>query len=344
MASQSQSRWKSGFKTLHDKTFRQLDRVGVQVNKASGKLGMEGFWPGPMAGEIEKSARILRTFTSDEVLETANPANKKKTQKVLVKIPPKLIRDAQGLAIFTVFRTGLGVSAASGSGVVIARDSEGTWGPPSGILIHTIGFGFLAGADVYDVVLILRNRRAVKAFANPKVSLGAELSVAAGPLGAGAIVDSGIEAAPVLSYVKSKGLYGGAQVDGNIIIERSDENKRFYGRPIKASEILDLHSRTEVPAGSEPLHIAIAAAQGLIPTAQLLYPDMQRRLPPSFTTAVQMQDATDEGAVGTRRGTEEGEVVFRVDSAESIDKSQTAIYDTKPLPYIRGHIPTVSQY
>ena len=71
-------------------------------------------------------------------------------------------------------------------------------GPPSGILIHTIGFGFLAGADVYDVVLILRNRRAVKAFANPKVSLGAELSVAAGPLGAGAIVDSGIEAAPVL--------------------------------------------------------------------------------------------------------------------------------------------------
>jgi len=46
----AQSRWKSGFKTLHDKTFKQLDRVGVQVNKASGKLGMEGFWPGPMAG------------------------------------------------------------------------------------------------------------------------------------------------------------------------------------------------------------------------------------------------------------------------------------------------------
>ena len=91
------------------------------------------------------------------------------------------------------------------------------WGPPSGILIHTIGFGFLAGADVYDVVLILRNRKAVRAFANPKVSLGAELSVAAGPLGGGAMVDTGIEAAPVLSYVKSKGLYGGAQVDGEFV-------------------------------------------------------------------------------------------------------------------------------
>lgn len=66
-------------------------------------------------------------------------------------------------------------------------------------------------------MLILRNRRAVKAFTNPKVSLGAELSVAAGPLGAGAVVDTGIEASPVLSYVKSKGLYGGAQVDGEIL-------------------------------------------------------------------------------------------------------------------------------
>ncbi|KAF8315716.1 hypothetical protein DL93DRAFT_2078979 [Clavulina sp. PMI_390] len=126
----------------------------------------------------------------------------------------QLIRNAQGLAIFTAFRTGLGFSGAGGSGVVLSRDSEGNWGPPSGLLIHTIGFGFLAGADVYDVVLILRTRKAVKAFSNPKVSLGAEVSVAAGPLGAGAVLDSGIEASPVLSYVKSKGLYGGAQVDG----------------------------------------------------------------------------------------------------------------------------------
>lgn len=49
---------------------------------------------------------------------------------------------------------------------------------------------------------------------------------------------------------------------GNIIIERSDENKRFYGRAIKASEILSEDSRVEVPPGTEQLHIAIAAAEG----------------------------------------------------------------------------------
>jgi len=325
----TQSKWRSGLKTLHDKTFKQLDRVGVQVNKASGKLGMESFWPGPMPREIEKATRILNTFTANELLETADPIDKKKTQKVLVKIPPSFIRDAQGLAIFTVFRSGLGFSAASGSGVVIARDSEGTWGPPSGILIHTLGFGFLAGVDVYDVVLILRNRRAVKAFANPKVSLGAELSVAAGPLGTGAMVNTGIEAAPVLSYVKSKGLYGGVQVDGNVIVERKDENRRFYGRPIKASEILDLHSRTEVPAGSEPLHIAIAAAEGLISTAQLRYRDrdiqIQRRVPPTTmatSSSAQRQDSTNEDIVDADEyyDNEEEEAIF--DRRKSLDEKQ----------------------
>lgn len=88
------------------------------------------------------------------------------------------------------------------------------WGLPSGILVHTIGYGLLAGIDVYDVVLILRNRKAVNAFTNPKLSLGAEISVAAGETGAGAMVDTGIEIAPVLSFVKGKGIYGGIQLDG----------------------------------------------------------------------------------------------------------------------------------
>lgn len=172
-------------------------------------------------------------------------------------------------------------------------------------------------------------------------------------------MDSGIEAAPVLSYVKSKGLYGGAQVDGkplrplfvpssysylaaigrptircvpsgNIIIERSDENKRFYGRPIKASEILDLHSRTEVPAGSEPLHIAIAAAEGLIPTAQLLYPDILRRLPPNVSPAAQMQDAIDEDVADAGWGTED-ERIFR--RGASLDEPRTPVDDNRRLSY-----------
>jgi len=272
------STWKQNLKRASDTTWKGLHYVGAKVNKLSGKVGAEGFWPQPMALEIEKCSRILRSFTIGQLLETAPTGpqgDKKKSSKVRVQIPPKFLRNAQGIAVFTVFRTGLGFSAASGSGVVIARNEDNSWGSPSGILVHTIGFGFLAGADIYDVVLILRNRKAVLAFSNPKVSIGAELSVAAGPLGAGAMLDTGIEAVPVLSYVKGKGLYGGVQLDGNIIIERNDENARFYGRPVKAKDILvgainrpaeaDLlvatiesaeGQHTEPTSSSSPLHIA----------------------------------------------------------------------------------------
>jgi lipid-binding SYLF domain-containing protein len=51
------------------------------------------------------------------------------------------------------------------------------WSAPSGILIHTIGFGFLLGVDVYDVVLLLRTRKAVETFIRPRVTLGGEVSV-----------------------------------------------------------------------------------------------------------------------------------------------------------------------
>ena len=115
----------------------------------------------------------------------------------------------------------------------MVSDYSLAWGAPSGILVHTLGYGFLAGEssdklqvnqalisilpsglDVYDVVLVLRNRKAVNAFMNPKISLGAEITVTAGEVGVGRGFNSGIEATPVLSFVKGKGLYGGIQLDG----------------------------------------------------------------------------------------------------------------------------------
>lgn len=100
---------------------------------------------------------------------------------------------------------GIGWSGAGGSGVVLAKLPDGSWGPPSGILIHTLGWGLLIGLDIYDVVLIIRSPKTLKAFENPKIALGGELSVTAGPVGNGATIDSGIEAAPCWSYTKSKG-------------------------------------------------------------------------------------------------------------------------------------------
>lgn len=281
----SWSAWKNktwaSVKKVETKAWNVLEPVGHFSNRVAGRLGMESFWPTSLDKEIGKCARIITTFTrngaavGDDKVPHA-PEEKaehqlssdeyadRKTQRVAFTIPQKLLQDAKGVAIFTVFRTGLAFSAASGSGVVLTKDEKGEWGSPSGILIHTIGWGFVIGADVYDVVLILRNDRAVDAFKYPKISIGGELSVAAGPVGNGAMLDSGVEASPCLSYVKSKGLYFGLQLDGTIIVTRSDENARFYNYPeIPITTILDnkLH-RHQIPKDCMPLWQALCAAEG----------------------------------------------------------------------------------
>ena len=176
-------------------------------------------------------------------VETTTPAGPKQKQRVIKKIPQKVMQNAVGLAIFTTMRTGLWVSGAGGSGVLVARnEDDGSWSPPSGILLHTAGLGFLVGVDIYDCVLVINNRKALKAFTKIRATLGGEISAVAGPVGAGGVLENDgkwKEAnRPVFTYLKSRGFYAGVQVDGTIIIERSDENKRFYGEPVGVDDIL----------------------------------------------------------------------------------------------------------
>lgn len=245
-------------KGFFDKTWDVAGKyIGEPMNKYAGKMGIEGVWPTTMDRECDKAARILRVFTLDGGIDTSATVEKlnvedvdakKKTAKVIKRIPAKALREAQGIAIFTVFRSGLGFSAASGSGIVIARKPNGQWGSPSGLLVHTVGFGFMLGIDVYDVVLLLRTKTAVESFARPKVNLGGELALVAGPLGSSVLADAGYQQAPAWSYVKSKGFYAGVQLDGSIIVERQDENSRFYGGKYTAKQILagEVHTPVDV--------------------------------------------------------------------------------------------------
>lgn len=109
---------------------------------------------------------------------------------MLKSIPPKVIQNAVGLAIFTTMRTGLWLSGASGSGVIIARQENGEWSPPSGIMLHTVGLGFLVGVDIYDCVLVINNRKALESFTTVRATLGGEISAVAGPVGVGGILEN----------------------------------------------------------------------------------------------------------------------------------------------------------
>lgn len=160
-------------------------------------------------------------------------------------------------------RTGLWFSGAGGSGILIGRTDDGTWSPPSGIMLHTAGLGFLAGIDIYDCVVVINTQQALDAFTKIRCTLGGEVSAVAGPVGLGGVLETEVHKrqAPVFTYMKSRGLYAGVQVDGTIIIERTDENERFYGEKIAVGEILRGKVR-HPPYEIRRLLETIKAAQG----------------------------------------------------------------------------------
>ncbi|KAF7976509.1 hypothetical protein HWV62_6317 [Athelia sp. TMB] len=256
-------------KKLGKEAWSALDAVGQQGNKLANKMGAEAFWPMPLDKECEKAAAILRAFTKEGVVAdtSANAGRSNVPQRVgnntkaIMQIPAKVIAAAQGLAIFTVFRTGFHISGSGGSGILIARQPDGSWGPPSGIVMHVVGIGLLVGIDVYDTVLVLRTPAAVNAFAHPKVSLGAELAVTAGPVGQGGAIDVGVtDGSPAWVYNKSKGFYAGIAMDGTIVVERRDENERFYGRKIRAGDLIK--GGAPRPASTDVLVRTIEMAEG----------------------------------------------------------------------------------
>lgn len=169
-------------------------------------------------------------------------------------IPEKILRDAKGLAILTVVKAGFLVSGEGGKGVVIARTSGG-WSGPSGIGTGGAGFGFQVGAQVTEFVLVLNTPAAVEAFSKGgNVSIGAELSAAAGPVGR----NLGAEVMPVAavySYSLTQGLFAGMSLEGTVVVARDETNDAYYGRDTTPAEILA--GKVKPPAGAAKLETAL---------------------------------------------------------------------------------------
>jgi len=193
---------------------------------------------------------------------------------VLKKIPAKVIQNAKGLCIFTTMRSGLWVSGSGGAGIVVARLPDGTWSPPSGIMMHTVGVGFLVGVDIYDCVIVINSDKALQAFQSIRCTLGGEISAVAGPAGVGGILDTELHKrqSPLFTYIKSRGFYAGLQLDGTIVIERTDENERFYGERIGVKDILAGKAR-HPPYEVRRLMETLKAAQGDKDVDESLIPD-----------------------------------------------------------------------
>ncbi len=134
----------------------------------------------------------------------------------------------------------LGFGATYGRGVLVCRrGGDGRWDAPSMFTLGGASVGFQIGGKETDVVFLVMNPGGMKKLVQDSVKLGAELSAAAGPVGRSAEGATDAELhAEILSYSRSRGLFGGASLDGAVYKQDEDDNQKVYGRKVTAKEIL----------------------------------------------------------------------------------------------------------
>ncbi len=155
-------------------------------------------------------------------------------------IPPSLLSRAYGIAVIpNVVKAGFVFGARAGKGVLVVRQPDNTWSNPSFVRMTGGSIGWQAGVQSTDIILVFKTRRSVDGITKGKFTLGADASVAAGPVGrhTGLATDIQFEA-EVFSYSRSRGLFAGIALEGAGITIDKRANAAFYARPnISAGDI-----------------------------------------------------------------------------------------------------------
>jgi lipid-binding SYLF domain-containing protein len=164
---------------------------------------------------------------------------------------------AKGILIIPkLLKAGFIFGGSGGSGVLILRDEKtGQWSQPGFYTIGSVTFGLQIGGEAAEVVMLLKNQRAVEKMMSSDFKLGADTSVAAGPVGAGAKTNI---VADLYSFTRAKGLYGGVSLEGSVIKIRDSWNANYYGKSVRPIDIFV--KKTVSNPGSTKLREAVEKA------------------------------------------------------------------------------------
>jgi lipid-binding SYLF domain-containing protein len=202
-----------------------------------------------VAGERQDARIVTATQVLDELM--AMPEQ---------NIPNWLLERSYAVAVIpAVIKVGLGIGGRRGKGLMVVRRDNGSWSNPVFVNLTGGSFGFQIGVQSTDVVLVFTSRQSIEGIVGGKITLGADASVAAGPVGrqSSAATDIGLTA-QVYSYSRASGLFAGVALDGSALTIDHSSNEAFYNHPgVLASEII----RSDAPPAPPPADNFIAAVQ-----------------------------------------------------------------------------------
>jgi len=158
-------------------------------------------------------------------------------------IPEELMTRANGIAVIPhVVKGALGIGGRYGKGLMSQRDAGGKWLPPTFVEIGGASAGFQIGVEATDLVLVFLDAKGINSLLSGKVTLGADATVAAGPVGRKASAGTDIKLnAAIYSYSRSKGLFAGVSLDGAAITIDDSANQKAYGKAVTGQDILVAH-------------------------------------------------------------------------------------------------------
>ena len=171
-------------------------------------------------------------------------------------IPQDLLDKADCVVVFpSVLKAAFIVGGSYGRGAMSCRKGEnfrGSWGAPTMMALEGGSFGFQIGGQATDFVLLVMNESGARGILASKVKLGADASVAAGPVGRDASADTDATLrAEILSYSRARGLFAGVSLEGSTIRPDNGDNRHVYDKNIPARDIVLAGAVAPPPAAEE---------------------------------------------------------------------------------------------
>jgi lipid-binding SYLF domain-containing protein len=182
-------------------------------------------------------------FAADTAQERLSDTNKVFNEIMATPdkgVPQELLETAHCIIIVPGMKqAAFGVGAKWGRGYAVCRQPRAGWGAPAAIRVEGGSFGFQIGGSSTDIVMLLMNERGMRRLLEDKVTLGAEATVAAGPVGRQTSASTDVQmSAEILSWSRSKGLFAGIALHGATLRPDNDVNEELYGTKLTNKEIL----------------------------------------------------------------------------------------------------------
>jgi lipid-binding SYLF domain-containing protein len=215
----------AAFVVLENIMSKRISRRGFQSGLAA--LALVAAWPAVHAKDADEARRIVERarISFGELVKHKDHASLRTG-----------LKSAKGVLIFpSLVKGGFVVGATGGTGVLLVRGEGNGWSDPAFYTLGGLSVGLQAGGEASQVVILVTSQKGVDRLLTSSLKLGADASVAAGPVGQG----RGTEVtSDFVSYTLSKGAFAGLSIEGSVLDVRDTLNGAYYGKAVTPVDIL----------------------------------------------------------------------------------------------------------